>query len=107
VTIPAAPRPSDSFGFASRSVYGNFLSHLGILEQAEADGLQSVLILEDDAIFSRAFNLNRQNIIARHLASNEWQELFIGHSITTGLPILPSGLARFKGNFIWSHCYAV
>src|SRR3984893_4403562 len=55
VTIPFAPRPADTNGFPSRGVYGNFLSHLGILESACGDGLKNVLVLEDDAIFSARF----------------------------------------------------
>jgi glycosyl transferase, family 25 len=42
VQIPHAPRPSDANGFPSRGVYGNFLSHLGILRQAWRDGPQAI-----------------------------------------------------------------
>ena len=55
VTIPEAPMPADTGGFPSRGVHGNFLSHLGILRDALRDGLESVWVLEDDAIFSRRF----------------------------------------------------
>ena len=43
--------PETSNGFASRSVYGSFLSHLEIIGSAYRDGLDTVWILEDDAIF--------------------------------------------------------
>jgi glycosyl transferase, family 25 len=106
VAIPAAPMPQDPNGFPSRGVYGNFLSHLGIIEQAYRDGLESVLILEDDAIFSKAFNRSQIGI-ARYLRVNLWDQLFIGHSIADKLPPAPSGLVRFQGSFFWAHCYAV
>src|SRR5437764_11856657 len=106
VTIPAAPVPQDPNGFPSRGVYGNFLSHLGILEQAYSDGIESVLILEDDAIFSKAFNRS-QSRIALYLRENVWDQVYIGHSIAAKLPPAPSGLVKFHGNFFWAHCYAV
>jgi len=62
VSIPTAPRPSDMNGFRSRGVYGNLLSHLSILEGALADNLESVLILEDDAIFRHSFNKMQKDI---------------------------------------------
>src|SRR5579885_960845 len=41
VQIPHAPVPEDWSGWPSRGVYGNFLSHLGILRGALEDGLKS------------------------------------------------------------------
>jgi glycosyl transferase, family 25 len=106
VSIPEAPKPLDANGFRSRGVYGNLLSHLSILEGALADNLESVLILEDDAIFSHAFN-KRQFDIAQNLKSYRWDQLFIGHSIWSGLPNPKSGIVRYGGEFFWAHCYAV
>jgi glycosyl transferase family 25 len=104
VSIPHAPKPDSANGFPSRGVYGNFMSHLGIIEQAYADNLDNVLVLEDDAIFSRSL---RQRTIADFLRLNEWDTVFLGHSIKRGLPNSGSGLARFSGTFLWSHCYGV
>jgi glycosyl transferase family 25 len=106
VEIPAAPVPPDANGFPSRGVYGNFLSHLAIIEKAYADGLESVLVLEDDAIFSKAFNRSQAKI-ARCLDENTWDQVFLGHSIADKLPYAPSGLVKFTGDFFWAHCYAV
>ena len=106
VSIPHAPKPENAEGFQSRGVYGNFLSHLGIIEQAYADNLDSVLVLEDDAMFSMAFN-SRQQTIADQLRSNPWDTVFLGHSIERGLPKSRSGLARVSGAFLWSHCYGI
>jgi glycosyl transferase family 25 len=106
VFIPHAPKPESANGFQSPGVYGNFLSHLGIIEQAYADNLDNVLILEDDAMFRLSFR-SRQRIIADHLRANEWDTVFLGHSIERGLPKSISGLARFTGAFVWSHCYGI
>jgi glycosyl transferase, family 25 len=106
VVIPPAPTPDEANGFPSRGVYGNFLSHLGILEQAFNDNLETVLVLEDDAIFSRTF-ISKQSTIADNLESNRWDQFFLGHSISGRLPPSQSGIVRFSGGFVWSHCYAI
>jgi glycosyl transferase family 25 len=107
VSIPAPPMPADPNGFPSRGVYGNFLSHLGIIEAAYSDGADSVLVLEDDAMFSTAFHA-KQSGIARSLFKGGWDQVFIGHSIDSQqLPTSPSGLVRFQGDFFWAHCYGV
>lgn len=106
VVVPDAPRPADANGFHSKGVYGNFLSHLQIIEAAYNDGLDSVLVLEDDAIFSNAAR-QRQHQITQLLVSNPWDLVFLGHSARSGFPASNSGLVRFRGEFIWAHCYAV
>src|ERR1700691_6109395 len=62
VSIPDPPMPQIANGFTSRGVYGSFLSHLEILESAYQDGLDTVWVLEDDAIFSRKFNMQQTTI---------------------------------------------
>ena len=102
VTIPFAPEPTDANGFPSRGVYGNFLSHLGILESAYQDGLKNVLVLEDDAIFSARF---RKCSLVETLSSEPWDFCFIGHALK--LAPTPSGFLRSIAPFKWVHCYAV
>lgn len=107
VCLPPAPRPSDANGFHSPGVYGNFLSHLEILRAAARDGLESVWIIEDDAIFSHRF-VRTQSLIVKHLFEGErWDICFFGHSVSRRLPRSSSGFVRFNGPFIWAHCYAV
>lgn len=104
--IPLAPRPQTAYGFPSRGVYGNFLSHLDIIKRAYSDGLESILILEDDAIFSRRF-AKRQNLIIEQLARTEWDIFYVGHSVS-GLAGVPSeDIASFNGPLVWAHCYAI
>jgi hypothetical protein len=106
VIIPDPPMPETRHGFTSRGVYGSFLSHLEIIENAYRDGLDTVWVLEDDAIFSKRFN-KQQTAIAEYLRANEWDQLFIGHSFFEELPPSPTGLLRYSGPFIWAHSYAV
>ncbi len=106
VTIPDPPMPKTPNGFHSRGVYGSYLSHVEIIEKAYRDGLDTVLVLEDDAIFSRRFR-NQQQAIAGHLHDHEWDLCFIGHTVHKKLPDSPTGLLRFSGPFIWAHSYAV
>jgi glycosyl transferase family 25 len=106
VSIPDPPMPESANGFTSRGVYGSFLSHLEIIEGAYRDGLDTVWVLEDDAIFSNRFK-EQQTAIAEYLRTNEWDQLFIGHTFFEELPASPTGLLRYSGPFIWAHCYAV
>jgi glycosyl transferase, family 25 len=108
VVIPDPPMPETANGYRSRGVYGSFLSHLEIIEAAYRDGLDSVWVLEDDAIFSHRFR-RQQNEIAASLRANPWEMCFVGHSVWNGLalPDSPTGLIRFSGPFLWAHSYAV
>jgi glycosyl transferase family 25 len=102
VAIPNAPEPSDANGFPSRGVFGNFLSHLNIIEAAWRDGLNNVLVLEDDAIFRARFQTFP---VAERLASQRWDICFIGHALA--LAPHTDGFVRSDAPFKWSHCYAV
>jgi glycosyl transferase family 25 len=106
VQIPHAPVPLDWVDWPSRGVYGNFLSHLGILRQALNDGLQTIWVLEDDAIFSRRMRREQQAVVET-LKTREWDMCFFGHSLTHELSGQPSGLVTPNADFLWAHCYAV
>jgi glycosyl transferase family 25 len=106
IDIPDAPRPTESNGFPSRGVYGNFLSHLGILRRARDETLSAILVLEDDAIFSRRMCRTQAALVDR-LQHDEWDLCFFGHSLTKELAGQPSGLVPPTADFLWAHCYAV
>ncbi|WP_161856077.1 hypothetical protein [Bradyrhizobium sp. CCBAU 051011] len=103
--IPDAPKPEDANGFPSRGVYGNFLSHLDIIRRAEADQLESVLILEDDAIFRTAIG-SRASEIAETIRTLDWDILYLGHSLRKPPPS-DNGFVAYSGGFYWAHCYGV
>jgi glycosyl transferase, family 25 len=106
INIPFAPRPKDANGFPSRGVYGNFLSHLEIHKQALEDGLESVWVLEDDAIFSRRM-VRSQEALAHELQHRKWDLCFFGHTLRKELAGQPPGLVPPTADFPWAHCYAV
>ena len=106
VDIPHAPRPESANGFPSRGVYGNFLSHHAILKDALDKRHGSVLVLEDDAIFSRRF-ANRQDEYVEQLRATDWDLCYFGHPLKKELREYPRGLVPYSGAFIWAHCYAV
>jgi glycosyl transferase family 25 len=98
--------PKTANGFKSRGVYGSYLSHVEIIEQAYRDGLDTVWVLEDDAIFSNRFR-DLQQKIASDLRDHDWDVCFIGHTVHDSLPKSPTGFLQFSGPFIWAHSYAV
>lgn len=108
VRIPEAPRPPETNRFPSRGVYGNFLSHLGILQESLQDGLQRVWVLEDDAIFRRRLRkAAEQKKLVQRLAQEDWDMCYFGHSLTRELDGYETGLVPFSGPFLWAHCYCV
>jgi glycosyl transferase family 25 len=106
VLVTTPPTPSSAHGFPSCAVYSNYLSHLSIIEDAYSSGLDTLWILEDDAIFSQQFR-HQQHAIASLLQENDWDLCFIGHSVWRDLPTSPTGLLRFSGPFVWAHSYVV
>ncbi len=108
VHIPEAPRPTDAYGFPSRQIFGNFLSHLDILRRARNEKHQAVLVLEDDTIF-RTFltDLSVQSQFVHTLKTEPWDICYFGHPITRQLNNQPRGLIRTDLTFCWMHCYAV
>jgi hypothetical protein len=106
VEIPYAPRPADAHGYASRGVYGSFLSHYDILKRARADGIETVWVLEDDAIFSRRLARDQERFVD-FLRRTPWDFCYFGHTLSHELHGQPRGLIPYSGSFDWAHCYAV
>jgi glycosyl transferase, family 25 len=106
VDIPYAPRPEDANGFPSRGMYGSYLSHLETHRQALKDGLNSVWVLEDDAIFSRRMCRDQEALVEK-LQKTKWDICYFGHTLTKELAGQPRGLIPPTADFYWAHCYAV
>lgn len=108
ITVPFAPQPDDDHGFKSKGVYGNFLSHLTIIKTARDEGLKRVLILEDDAIFSRRIRtVDYQNALIESAESTGWGMWFIGHYLRSAAAPPNVGVVVTTEPFKWAHCYAV
>ena len=108
VHIPHAPTPADPFGFPSKGVHGNFLSHLDILTRALNENRKNVLILEDDAIFRSLFsNREFQQRFICQASKIAWDFCFIGHSVNVPSSACEPNLVQCNAPFKWSHCYLV
>jgi glycosyl transferase family 25 len=76
VSLFPAHRPDTAGPFPSIGAHGCFMSHLGVLRAARADGVERLLILEDDADLAPA---------AKHAegleeeAAGAWDFLYLGH----------------------------
>ncbi|MBE9174585.1 glycosyltransferase family 25 protein [Synechocystis salina LEGE 06155] len=73
-----AVKPSDKGNFPSLGARGCFLSHLGVLKAAKAQNLEHVLLLEDDATFTKNL-VQHQNQLLRELQTNSWDLVYFGH----------------------------
>jgi len=73
-----AVRPDDAGLFPSLGARGCFMSHLSILNEAIADDLDSVLIMEDDLSLDARF-ASDQPVMCRKLRKDRWQFAYLGH----------------------------
>jgi glycosyl transferase family 25 len=72
----AATKPDDAGPFPSRGARGCFMSHLAVLREAVAEGVGTLLILEDDLDFSTDVP-NAVKSQLRPLAGGDW-DMFYG-----------------------------
>jgi hypothetical protein len=103
-------------GFPSLGAYGNFMSHLRILREAKADGLESVWVMEDDVIFrSHLRRADAQASVVQELRGKPWDIAYLGHHIETRRlrelrkrdPDVEFSPVAPTEEFLWAHCYAV
>lgn len=73
-----AVRPDDAGLFPSLGARGCFMSHLAILNEAIADDLDNVLIMEDDLSLDARF-ASDQPVMCRKLRQDRWQFAYLGH----------------------------
>jgi glycosyl transferase, family 25 len=78
VHLFTAVRPDSAGDFPSLGARGCFMSHLGVLQNAEQAGLRSILILEDDFDFSSTFAGDAQ-ALAPQLAASDWSYFYGGY----------------------------
>jgi glycosyl transferase, family 25 len=111
VTLFAAARPSELKGFHTLGAHGCFLSHLGVIERALAEGHDAVLILEDDCSFTPAVATQLPALSAA-LQDVDWS-FFYGGCLFYGAeepPVLPDrAMVEVNGEQpLWTtHCVAI
>lgn len=75
----AARRPADPGPFPSLGARGCYESHFGVIRQALTDGIERLLIFEDDFDFARAIDRRGPPLMAA-LAASRW-DVFYGASV--------------------------
>ena len=73
-----AIRPDGAGLFPSTGTRGCFLSHLSILNHAIDDGLETILVMEDDLAIDERF-VQSQPEMCRTLQEGSWDFAYLGH----------------------------
>lgn len=79
-------------------------SHQKVLTDAAADGVQRLLILEDDAEFKGNFNQNFAKLI--NVLPNDWQMFYLGSNTYLPVDIGIEGLRKSHGALA-THAYGI
>ncbi|NJN29129.1 MAG: glycosyltransferase family 25 protein [Synechococcales cyanobacterium RM1_1_8] len=121
VEIFPAVRPQDPGLFEGIGVRGAFLSHLGVLQKAKAEGARNVLVMEDDLAIHPDFSQYEATLLTE-LQQMDWDIVNFGYlnDGETGLrdtanfkPHLSANLVQFpllrsfEGEKVGAHFYAV
>ncbi len=93
VRLFAALRPAETSGFPSIGARGCFLSHLGVLREALAEGRDSVLICEDDLDFTPDM-MRRLPALTAELQGQSWGLFYGGYASTPEGEALSPDLVR-------------
>lgn len=102
----AGIRPANAGLFPSVGARGCFESHLGVITAALADGVENVLVLEDDlALHPEA--CVPQPALVKTLASGEWDFAYPGHTLALGAPGAPVRWERTTSPLVCAHFYAL
>ena len=108
-----AVRPETADGFESIGRRGVFLSHFAIARHVLQDGLQSVVVLEDDVAFTPAMLAHGASLV-RQLQGRPWHIALLGY-LEVDAPVAkrqellvgPPAWLPLPGPRIGSHCYAL
>jgi glycosyl transferase, family 25 len=112
ITIPnnkiqfyTAIRPIDKGVFQDIGTRGCFTSHKNILEIAHRDGLQNVLVFEDDVSFRSAGNAFGRQLISQ-LRHEDWDLAFFGYNSPLDEDLTGPWM-RWQGDILGAHFFAV
>lgn len=84
-----AVRPADAGEFPSLGARGCFMSHLGILKEAIRDGLDNLLVMEDDLALDPRM-LAAPEAMRRRLQEGSWDFAYFGHVETVAAGAVPA-----------------
>jgi len=88
--------------------YGCLRSHLVLLERAIQDDIGSMLVMEDDAVFTKTFGADVAEFLAK--VPTDWQCSMLGgqHINSKPFPVVPGVVRAGSGGGIQrAHCYAL
>ncbi|MEM9462787.1 MAG: glycosyltransferase family 25 protein [Myxococcota bacterium] len=104
-----ACQPEDRAGFPSLGAHGCFMSHLGLLRKARAEGLERVWILEDDVSFDPWLPQYEARIVGQLEAQPDWGLVYIGYGNETrrNAGHRTPTLRRTDEPLMCSHCMGV
>ncbi|UIE36712.1 glycosyltransferase family 25 protein [Leptodesmis sichuanensis] len=80
-----AIRPDSAGEFPSIGYRGAFLSHLAVLKRAQAEQLQTVLVMEDDLMLFDCFKEYEESLIEQ-LSQRDWDIIHFGYEPQQGNP---------------------
>lgn len=100
-----AVRPADTGEFPSLGARGCFLSHLGILKEAIADGLDKVLVMEDDLALDPRI-VAAPDTMLRRLQAADWDFAYFGHVEPSAVGAAP-GWQETRIPLATTHFYAL
>jgi len=103
VSFFEAIQPTEAQGFPNTGTRGCFLSHLKIIENAKNAGYQRILILEDDATFSKNI-ADIAPIAIEALDNMDWDLAYFGHSLEESDALEWRPLSQ---PMLLAHCYAI
>jgi hypothetical protein len=104
VEVFPAERPDSAAGFPGIGARGCFLSHLAILKDARSRGVESVLIVEDDACVPET-QVALLTSMAQQASRKDWGILYLGH-IEHLAGVAEPGWLPYTGPVACSHFYA-
>jgi len=99
-------RPTAAEPFPSIGAHGCFMSHLGVLRQAHADGLANVLVMEDDLALPTNFTEVAEVLVAQ-LADTNWDFVYFGHILELDSNDGNPRLQAYQGKIMTAYFFAV
>lgn len=100
-----AVRPADAGEFPSLGARGCFMSHLGILKEAIRDGLDNLLVMEDDLALDPHL-LAAPEAMRRRLQEGNWDFAYFGH-VEHGAAGVAPGWQETRQPLATTHFYAL
>jgi len=106
IDIFPAIRPDDPGGFPTIGARGCFLSHMEVLKQAESEGCERLLVMEDDLRMMPSFRRDADQIVAM-LDNADWDLVYLGHREPVSNEGSATTFQLYDKPIQTTHCYGV